>query len=175
MYLSFFKYAASEKMAIPFWQVKDFMNEPSFHEQMTKKEAEKKLKEQGSRRKCYLTRYSETNKTYRLSVMYGRGKNKFEHYGISKTKYALVDSDKVLNTLSEMLEYYRRNRISNTLRNIGVPVVYSKYKNSECFGCYMVFACTESQNNDKSSIFMIDFPTFLQIQGFLLVALMVSM
>ena len=115
----------------PHWQVKDFTNDPSYHEQLSKKEAEKKLKEQGGSVKCYLTRYSDTSKAHKLSVMHGRGKNQFEHFEISRAKYALIDNDMCFKTLSEMLEYYRKHRISNTLRNIGVPVVYSKYTASK--------------------------------------------
>ena len=121
-------------MAIPMRQLKDFMNDPSFHEQMTKKEAEKKLKEHASSR-CFLTRYSRTNMANKISVIHGKGKNKFEHFEVNKTKYALVNSDVKFNTVSEMLEYYQNNPISKTLSNIGVPLVYGRCnasKEGEC-------------------------------------------
>ena len=123
-----------ENMSIPFWQLTDFVKEPTYHEQMTRKEAEKKLKEHGGSR-CFLTRYSDTNKANKISVMNRRVKNKFEHFEISRTKYALKDSDLEFKTVSEMLKYYQNHKISDTLGNIGVPVVYSEdtaSKDSEC-------------------------------------------
>ena len=59
----------------------------------------------------------------KISVIRGKGKNKFEHFEVSKTKYALVNSDVEFNTVSEMLEYYQNHPISKTLSNIGVPLV----------------------------------------------------
>jgi uncharacterized protein YkuJ len=112
---------SDDNKAIPFWQVVEFMNEPSYHEQMTRKEAERELMKQGSSR-CYLTRYSDKNKMFKLSVMHSRRKNKFEHFDISRTKYTLKDSDMEFDTLAKMLEHYRSHRISKTLRNIGISV-----------------------------------------------------
>lgn len=71
---------------------------------------------------------------YMLSVIEDR-KNKapiIEHFELvvkkkgDRNRYTLKGSDKKFNSVSEMLEYYRSNPISNHLKNIGSPIEYKQ-------------------------------------------------
>ena len=99
---------------------------------MTKKDAERTLKQQSGNR-CYLTRYSEGRRAYRLSVMerVSSSKQIVKHFKFTITYqssdenvYALKGNDKKFPKVSEMLQYFRNSAVSHQLSNIGVPVVY---------------------------------------------------
>jgi hypothetical protein len=111
-------------MTLPRWKILALANEPSYHGEMTKKEAEQELMAQGGSQRCYLTRFSSKHKTHKISAMHGRQRKEYEHFDLCRNKYALKDSDMEFDSISELLEYYQSHRISRTLGNIGIPVIF---------------------------------------------------
>lgn len=110
----------------------------SFHGEITGKEAEFRLKK--SQKKSYLTRYSEQNELYVLSVCYpylseGRMKFKIKHFEIkfrhedSGNTYQIADEK--FNSLAEMLQEYEQKMIDHAQQNIGSKLTEDDYHRLE--------------------------------------------
>ncbi len=111
----------------------EFLDEdPSYHEEITGKEAEKRLKlctDHG-----YLTRHSNKNQHYILSVCKKTADDYvckhlpivFKNDGARK-EYRIGEKGKAFNGLQEMLRFYERYRIDPALTSIGVCVTESEY------------------------------------------------
>ena len=96
----------------------------SYHGDISGNEAKRILKE-NSKRNCYLTRYSNNNETYILSVMFVyKNQDKVCHYELSintqESRYSLEGTDFVFDTLDKLLKYYESNPLNPDIRNIGM-------------------------------------------------------
>ncbi len=106
---------------------------PSYHEQITGKEAEKRL--QRCTEHGYLTRYSKINQYYVLSVCRKTVSGAtlkhfrivFKNNGHCKEYQIGEKTEKTFQSLLEMLNYYEKNRIDPALNNIGQPVTEDEY------------------------------------------------
>ena len=107
----------------------------SYHLTITSNEAERRLKKSGNH--CYLTRYSEGNKCYILSV-YQKRPYQMKHYrlvfnqqGRIKT-YHIDGKEKDFNSLDNMLNYYENHPIDHGLMNIGRQVTKEEWDQRLC-------------------------------------------
>ncbi len=107
---------------------------PSYHEEITGEEAEKRL--QRCTNHGYLTRHSIKNQHYILSVCKENPAGfVFKHFPIifniegCHKKYRIGQKGRVFNNLKEMLEFYENNRIDPALNKIGQCVTENDYVN----------------------------------------------
>ncbi len=104
---------------------------PSYHEEITGDEAEKRLKLCSNH--GYLTRHSKKNQSYVLSVHKQTGlEDVFKHFPILFTNgdskmYQIGVGCKEFANLLEMLNFYERNRIDPSLKSIGTHVTEDEY------------------------------------------------
>ena len=111
---------------------KDMMEEhSSYHNSIPGEEAVRRLKLHG--RHCYLTRYSEHQKSYILSV-YQRDKPRdiVKHFEIVKganARYKIKGQDDVqdFKSIEELLEHYEHTRIHPSLGTIGENCTKEEY------------------------------------------------
>lgn len=90
----------------------------SYHQSITREEAEKRLKKCGGH--CYLTRFSRTNEKYILSVYQEKPTKTIEHYKITIHECVrLEDKGKSFSNIAELLTFYENNRVSPAFKNIG--------------------------------------------------------
>lgn len=106
---------------------------------MTGIEAEKILKEHGGT--CHLTRYSESNKKYMLSVIqrlvdHDQDDFTLQHYELNirksvkngrKIKIEIEECDEQFDSLSALLSYYKKNAVDHDISSIGVMVKAKKH------------------------------------------------
>ena len=99
------------------------------------KDAELILGMERDTRNCYLTRYSHTKKTYRLSVMMMhpvRPKAIFYHFAIIQVKgkerkeFQIERKEETHTSVNNLLEYYQNHPINKDGEGIGRGVLYSK-------------------------------------------------
>ncbi|XP_064382002.1 uncharacterized protein LOC135330943 isoform X2 [Halichondria panicea] len=108
---------------------------PSYHEEITGDEAEKRLKLCSNH--GYLTRHSKKNQSYVLSVHKQTGlEDVFKHFPILFTNgnskmYQIGVGCKEFANLLEMLNFYERNRIDPSLKSIGTHVTEDEYHRRE--------------------------------------------
>lgn len=95
---------------------------PSYHQSITGKEAIRRLKESGHPC-CYLTRYSEAQKSYILTVYQQQSPQDMERHFriiIDKNGRQKIDGEKrEFKNIGKLLSYYETHRIHPSLRNIG--------------------------------------------------------
>lgn len=98
----------------------------SYHQSITGEEAEERLRTFGKH--GYLTRYSESNRQYVLSVYKPRGRNQREvmkHFKLVRKssflgkKWKIDGHHKNFTLIALLLRHYERNRIDPALRTIG--------------------------------------------------------
>ncbi len=98
-------------------------NHSSYFGIMSGLEAEQLLTAMG--KDCYLTRYSQLNEAYLLSVMKmtQNGDNHFEHFKLmidnEKEYYEIDGYEKSFKNIDELLDYYQSNPITPRITNIG--------------------------------------------------------
>ncbi len=110
----------------------------SYHGQITSQEAQRRLKEFGTR--CYLTRYSCTTKSYKLSVCQQQFSNdrithNTRHFKIDmrrqkttgKMCYHIDGNNLDYFSPTDMLKFYETNGILPALENIGKCVSEKEY------------------------------------------------
>ena len=105
----------------------------SYHNSIPGEEAVRRLKLHG--RHCYLTRYSECQKRYILSV-YQRDKpnDTIRHFEIAKEingNYKIEGKDEEFDSIEELLEHYEHTRIHPSLNNIGENCTKEEYDFAE--------------------------------------------
>lgn len=102
----------------------------SYHNQISKKEAKKRLKSCG-KNVCYLTRFSSSGRCYRLTVYNKEIRNEIREFEIiiqrDDRQHNLRGKDMKFATIKELLEYYENNRIDPSLPNIGEHFEYAEY------------------------------------------------
>ena len=92
----------------------------SYHQRISAKEAERRLKMYGGNR-CYLTRFSQAHNHYVLSVRQKIPTQEIEHYGIDirDGKYKIQGKEDVFNDITQMFEHYEQKRLDPAFKNIG--------------------------------------------------------
>lgn len=90
----------------------------------TGKEAESMLKKRGGI--CYLLRYSESHKKFKLSVLSKENNVPFsQHFRIKttsildQTEYEIEGTSKRFDTISELLAHYEKNPVNDQISSIG--------------------------------------------------------
>ena len=96
---------------------------PSYHGKISGKEAEQRLSE-NSEGNCYLTRYSENNKSYAVAAKISQnGMVQPVHLVLEidseDSSYSLEGSGKPFRTINELLKYYEQNPFNEEIRSIG--------------------------------------------------------
>ena len=116
---------------VPFWQLKEISDHPSYHGALKGTEAETRLIEHGADN-CYLTRYSEERKMYILSVLKTKGDGDevhLKHFNLRITKedghkvYEIYGTEKRFSALSLLLDFYKSNFLSHNIDSIGEEVL----------------------------------------------------
>ena len=108
----------------------------SYHQAITGKEAEKRLKKCGSH--CYLTRYSENRKRYMLTVYQKKPTYVMKHFEIffehleAHKVYKIDGKDQEFDGIGAMLHHYENSRIDPALKNIGRSVSENDYTSKWC-------------------------------------------
>ena len=116
----------------PFMLLEAFSREPSYHGEMKETDAEKILRECGG--DCYLTRFSETNNDYVLTVL---RKGQLENFLIdndikfSKLTFEIAGSERQFNDLRKLLKFYKKKPISRAFNGIGDYVQSPDYEPPE--------------------------------------------
>ena len=112
-----------EAVATPNEELRELSCHPSYHGTMTWRKAEKKLKAHGGN--CYLTRYSKSQDTYRLSVIRRDRRILVKHCAIkiktrrTGTTYKIVGTEKSFNSVSHMLHFYETCVVNHEVPDIG--------------------------------------------------------
>ena len=104
-----------------------------YHHNISKREAERRLKQRGGR--CYLTRYSETNKCYILSISQTAPTNTIRHFYIDKEKgdvYKIRGKQKDFTSIEDLLAYYESHAIDPAFSNIGRRYAEEEYTRQQC-------------------------------------------
>lgn len=105
-----------------------------YHHIISQNEAERRLRQNGGR--CYLTRYSNTNKCYILSISQTAPTSTIRHFIIDKEKDGVCrirGKQKEFGSIEELLAYYEENAIDPALRNIGKKYTEEDYtKDQKC-------------------------------------------
>ena len=105
----------------------------SYHENITGKEAEKRLKK--LKKRSYLTRYSEIEESYILTVFEPRTpKYVIQHYKIiiENGRCNIDGKERDFENIDELLIYYERNRIHNAFKNIGQKYTLAEHNDGFC-------------------------------------------
>ena len=92
----------------------------SFHGPLDEMEAEIKLREHGG--DCFLTRYSKAEKVHMLSVMANGEKTELRVNAMkinSLPQFSIEGREKWFHSVVILLDYYQKNRISETICSIG--------------------------------------------------------
>ena len=103
---------------------------PSYHLTITSHEAEHWLRKSGNH--CYLTRYSQGNKCYVLTV-YQKEPYQMKHYPVrfnqqgQRKKYHIEGKEKEFDSLEDMLHHYENNPIDHGFMSIGRQVTKKEW------------------------------------------------
>ena len=102
----------------------------SYHKTITGEEAEQRLARHGGH--CYLTRYSRMRDCYVLSVYEFRKylKPETDHFEIvveANGKQRIKGKSTSFDTIQQLLEHYRQNRINPAFRSIGEVYTEEQY------------------------------------------------
>ena len=103
----------------------------SYHRAITGEEGEKRLKKHGG--SCYLTRYSESQECYILTVYESASNPVKKHFAIEKSdtgEHKIRGKSMTFSGIQQLLEYYEQNTIDPALRSIGKAYTEDEYKRS---------------------------------------------
>lgn len=107
-------------LVIPVEEASMLEEHSSYHQSITGKEAEKRLKQHGGH--CYLTRYSEAKRCYILSVYQKSPTYAMKHFKIVidySGKKSIEKKQQKFDTIGELLTHYENSRLDPAFRNIG--------------------------------------------------------
>lgn len=107
---------------------------PSYHQCITSREAERRLKMPG--KNCYLTRYSKSQQAYVLSIYRKqRPHDVIEHLGIiieEDGKHRVKGrEDEEFPDITKLLNFYEKERIDPGFPNIGVPYTEEEFNEQQ--------------------------------------------
>ena len=102
---------------------------PSYHQVITRDEAERRLRQRGGR--CYLTRYTEKHKSYVLSVYeHRRPQDSIQHFKLAfkeEGRMQVGGTGMIFDNIQSLLEHYEQNRLNYNFKNIGQAYTESDY------------------------------------------------
>ena len=102
---------------------------PSYHQVITRDEAERRLRQHGSH--CYLIRYTESQLCYVLSVyQHQRPKDTIQHFKIIFRENGgkeISGTGMTFSNIQSLLEHYEQNRLNYNFKNIGQAYSESEY------------------------------------------------
>ena len=100
---------------------------PSYHQSITSDEAEHRLQKCGGH--CYLTRFSESNERYILSVYQDIPTYTIKHYRITVERGDIYIEGKkrYFDSIRELLAFYENNRIDPAFKTIGRQYAEDEY------------------------------------------------
>lgn len=104
-----------------------------FHHAITSKEAEQRLARKGGN--CYLTRYSDSNCRYILSVYQSRPTRIVKHFKIGRSedgKYRIDGKQKSFDNIESLLRYYEMNSIDPAFASIGKICAEEEFMHQGC-------------------------------------------
>ncbi len=100
----------------------------SYHQSIPGVEAERRLKKSGLGH-CYLTRYSEQDGCYKLTIYKKqRPLDVFKHFLISTGHCRIQGKEERFESIQELLEHYENNRIDPALKTIGKNYTEEEYE-----------------------------------------------
>ena len=101
---------------------------PSYHGSITSTEAKRRLQKHG--RRCYLTRYSESNTCYILTVYQEKPAEIIKHFRLRIDRGLAQVEEKGMSftNIWRLLNYYENHRIDPAFKNIGES--YPEYEDS---------------------------------------------
>ncbi len=108
----------------------------SYFSNISGSEAENILKK-SKKRNSYLTRFSEGNDSYTVSVIFlANNEDKVMHLKLSidneNSSFSLEGTQNFFQSLDELLKFYERNRLSSEIRNLGSPCVPQNSQRKDC-------------------------------------------
>ncbi len=128
-------YSQAEQELFVLSQVQEGVKESSmipehegYHHTITAKEAEERLKRRGSH--CYLTRYSNTNGCYILSIYQSTPTTTVKHFKIDKSrdgKFKIKNKQMEFDSIEELLAHYEEHTIDPAFKNIGRKYTEDEY------------------------------------------------
>ena len=109
-----------------------------YHFQISSKVAERRLKKRGGH--CYLTRYSESQQSYILSVYKKESllRHIIEHYRIlisNSGSLKIEGKDMEFYNIQHLLNYYENNPITPALSSIGYAYTQKQYTSRKKWHC----------------------------------------
>lgn len=117
--------------AIATWKIKEIITHPSYHGVISGSKAEAKLRQQD--KVCYLTRYSESNKEFTLSVLGSKDDEWIiQNFKISiknekgHSVYEIPGTEVKFDDIVSLLNYYKDNPLNQFIDCIGNEVVSDK-------------------------------------------------
>ena len=124
-------------MGEPTAELKAMSDHPSYHSNVTGKQAEDILKKHGGA--CYLTRHSKSNNCYVLSVLQTASRKgaKIGHFVLKINKRSLYEhivTSEIEGTclafedIFKLLQFYEQNPVDHEFRNIGTMITSDDYK-----------------------------------------------
>ena len=118
---------------------------PGYHQSITGNEAKRRLAMYGGI--CYLTRYSDLNRCYVLSVYQKQMPDDIiKHFKIIieyTGKYRIEGKEETFSDIVPLLEYYEKNRIDPAFKSIGQRYTEDIYKLQE--------KCRQLEENTKKA------------------------
>ena len=104
----------------------------SYHGRMTGAAAERVLQGMNEEVPCYLTRFSANHNKYVLSVLTEDMEGELETQDFElainndNNRYELLGTGKSFNNIDDLLSFYERSPLTETIQSIGVPCVASE-------------------------------------------------
>ena len=112
----------------------------SYHQSIPGDEAERRLKQFNAH--CYLTRFSEHNDCYMLSVFQQQTpRDVMKHFKIiikDDRKHLIDGKDEEFNDINQLLAHYENNRIDPSFRTIGQNYTEEEYKRRSTKDCQIL-------------------------------------
>ena len=107
----------------------------SYHQSIPGDEAKRRLKKSGYPH-CYLTRYSETDRQYKLTIYKKqRPSDIVKHFVIvidNGGRHKIDGKEEDFDSIQELLEHYEQNRIDPAFKTIGTNYSEALYDGRIC-------------------------------------------
>lgn len=97
---------------------------------MTGDEAELRLKQCGGD-SCYLMRYSKKEQTYKISLVNSETGVAHIKINIFQQLYQVEGSENRFEYISDLLEFYQRNKIRHNIDSIGIEIERGTFKKNK--------------------------------------------
>ena len=133
---SLLKQQRTAMLMIPVEETSMLEEHSSYHQSISGKEAERRLKRHGGL--CYLTRYSEAKRSYILTVYQKSPTYAMKHFKIMidcNGKKSIEKKQMKFDTVGELLTHYESTRLDPAFRTIGERFTEDDYIDSRKRKC----------------------------------------